>query len=96
MNDTPFELNPAQMEAIRILEGRALVVAGAGTGKTRVIEARTAALLDAGVEPKQILLMTFTRKSAFDMLSRTAQRHPKARKARKEPKDRKGHKDQLD
>lgn len=71
-------LNPNQQAAVAHLTGRLLVVAGAGTGKTRVIEARTAHLLDAGVPPEQILLLTFTRKAAREMLERAAKQHPLA------------------
>ena len=73
-------LNRAQLEVASWLDGPLLVVAGAGTGKTRVIEERTARLLERGVPPEQVLLMTFTRKAAAEMLERAAQRHPSARR----------------
>lgn len=75
-----LELNPAQRTAAEALDGALLVVAGAGTGKTRVIEARTARLLERGVPPERILLMTFSRKAAQEMLLRAARRHPLAAK----------------
>lgn len=73
-------LNRAQLEVASWLDGPLLVVAGAGTGKTRVIEERTARLLERGVPPEQVLLMTFTRKAAAEMLERAAMRHPQARR----------------
>ena len=73
-------LNRAQLEVASWLDGPLLVVAGAGTGKTRVIEERTARLLERGVPPEQVLLMTFTRKAAGEMLERAATRHPQARR----------------
>jgi DNA helicase II / ATP-dependent DNA helicase PcrA len=79
-DDPPRPLNAAQLEAASILDGGLLVVAGAGTGKTRVIEERTARLLERGVPPEQVLLMTFTRKAAAEMLERAALRHPLARR----------------
>ena len=49
---------------------RPLVVAGAGTGKTRALTSRLACLLDRGVQPERILLLTFTRRAADEMLAR--------------------------
>ena len=66
------ELNPAQYEAVVTTEGPVLVVAGAGTGKTRTLVFRVARLVEAGVDPAQILLLTFTRKAAGEMLRRAS------------------------
>lgn len=65
-------LNPAQLEAVTTLEGPLLVVAGAGTGKTRTLVYRVARLVEHGVAPQQILLLTFTRRAAEQMLHRAA------------------------
>ncbi len=64
------ELNAAQYEAVMHGSGAALVIAGAGTGKTRTLIYRVARLVEDGVDPKSILLLTFTRKSATEMLRR--------------------------
>ena len=65
-------LNPEQDRAARHRGSPLLVVAGAGTGKTTTIVARVASLLDDGVDPDRILLLTFTRRAAAEMLSRVA------------------------
>ncbi len=64
------ELNPAQLEAVMHTNGPALVLAGAGTGKTRTLTFRVARLVEDGVDPASILLLTFTRKAAREMLRR--------------------------
>ncbi len=66
------ELNGAQHEAVTSVEGPHLIVAGAGTGKTRTIVYRVAYLVELGVKPEHILLLTFTRKAAQEMLRRAA------------------------
>jgi DNA helicase-2/ATP-dependent DNA helicase PcrA len=63
-------LNPAQLEAVSIDAGPALVVAGAGTGKTLTLACRVARLIESGVPPGRILLLTFTRRAAREMLER--------------------------
>ena len=70
MIDFSQELNPAQLEAATALEGPVLVIAGAGSGKTRTIVYRLANLVASGVPASQILLLTFTRKAAREMLER--------------------------
>ncbi|MFQ5992875.1 MAG: ATP-dependent helicase [Nitrospiraceae bacterium] len=63
-------LNPQQLAAATAGPGPALVIAGAGSGKTRTLVYRVAYLIDSGVDPDRILLLTFTRKSAEEMLKR--------------------------
>ena len=66
-------LNPAQLEAVTTLQGPLLVIAGAGSGKTRTLVYRVARLVETNVPPESILLLTFTRKAAQEMLDRASQ-----------------------
>jgi DNA helicase-2/ATP-dependent DNA helicase PcrA len=63
-------LNPEQLEAVATGDGAALVIAGAGSGKTRVVTYRVAYLIEKGVDPSRIMLLTFTNKAAKEMLHR--------------------------
>lgn len=65
-------LNPAQFEAVTSEEGAYLLIAGAGTGKTRTLVFRVARLIELGYDPKSIVLLTFTRKAAKEMLNRAS------------------------
>ena len=73
-------LNPSQWDAVTTIDGPVLVVAGAGTGKTRVIEYRCLYMIEKGIAPEQILLLTFTRKAAHEMLGRASLHDARCRK----------------
>jgi ATP-dependent DNA helicase UvrD/PcrA len=70
--DYAGELNAAQYAAVSHVEGPVLVIAGAGSGKTRTLVFRVARLVELGVAPQSILLLTFTRRAAEVMLERAA------------------------
>ena len=65
-------LNPSQLDAVMALDGPVLVIAGAGSGKTRTLVYKVARLVETGVPPENILLLTFTRKASGEMLERAA------------------------
>ena len=68
--DYASELNPNQLLAATTIEGKVLVIAGAGSGKTKTLTYRTSYLVENGVSPKEILLLTFTRKAANEIKGR--------------------------
>jgi DNA helicase-2/ATP-dependent DNA helicase PcrA len=70
--DYENELNEAQFRAVTTVDGPLLIVAGAGTGKTRTLVYRVARLVETGVRPESVLLLTFTRRAATSMLTRAA------------------------
>ncbi|MGI8996705.1 MAG: UvrD-helicase domain-containing protein, partial [Pyrinomonadaceae bacterium] len=70
--DYEQELNESQYKAVMTADGPLLIVAGAGTGKTRTLVYRMARLVETGVRPESALLLTFTRRAAASMLARAA------------------------
>src|SRR3954463_14581423 len=70
--DYANELNQQQHAAVTAAPGPALVIAGAGSGKTRTLTYRVAYLIENGIVPQNILLLTFTNKAAREMLDRVA------------------------
>ena len=70
--DYPRELNEQQLAAVTAPPGPALVIAGAGSGKTRTLTYRVAYLIEQGIPPDRILLLTFTNKAAGEMMRRVS------------------------
>lgn len=72
MSDYLAELNKNQLEAVKYIDGSSLVIAGAGSGKTKVLVSKITYLIEQGCKPQQILALTFTNKAAREMKERIA------------------------
>jgi len=72
-NDLIKDLNKPQQEAVKTTDGPILIIAGAGSGKTRVITRKVAYLIEKGVKPEEILALTFTDKASSEMLERVSE-----------------------
>ncbi len=77
--DLKKQLNPSQFAAVTTIQGPVLVIAGAGSGKTRVIEYRVLYLVQNKISPNAILLLTFTRNAAREMISRASKHDPRCK-----------------
>lgn len=60
-------LNPEQFQTAMLMDGPAVVMAGAGSGKTHTLVSRVAYLIDSGVNPSEILMLTFTKKYSYEI-----------------------------